>query len=204
MFLAGAASSLTAPNLRNVLSLDDYPRWALDQEAYAAALVDVSVDSTGVITNCRTISTIGSDRLGKELCKIVSRRHVTPARDTSGKPAPSRVSTMLTMFTWPPREDILKYEPSPDVVLIVQKLPRGNTTVNVDVVIEAEPSGVVSNCASAKTDANAPLVKAACGSLLGSTLDEKQAVRFVTTRKVQFKTEASPSQPPNNSAANPR
>lgn len=200
MFLAATASNLAAPNFERLLSPNDYPRWAIDQEVSAAGLVSMSVDASGKVTGCETISTMGFARLGRAICPIVIGRRAIPARDSAGNAVPSRATTLLRMFLWP-NNAIKNAERSADFTLPVQRLPDGSPTASVEVVLEVEPTGTVTNCAANSSAFKEALVKAACASFQSSILDEKSSVRFVTTRKVQFTTETPQ---PDNSAAHPR
>ena len=210
LLMAAAAANPTVPTLDKALTPDDYPAWAVNQEAWTAAAVDVLVDAKGRLTNCTTTATFGSERLGRDICTMIKGRLVPPGRDSSGNAVPSKISTLLRMFIWPANKRLRGLTRDADAVLAVASLPGGSRTAEVDVVLQVEPDGTISDCVAGPKASNTALVKAACaayrGSTLGKLLDEAgQAVRYVTTRKVQLTTAPTPSSPPpNNSAANPR
>jgi hypothetical protein len=104
------------------------------------------------------------------------------------------------MFLWP-NNAIKNAERSADFTLPVQRLPDGSPNASVEVVLEVEPTGTVTNCAAKSSTFKEALVKTACASFQSSNVDDISSVRFVTTRKFQFTTETPPQ---DISAADPR
>ena len=74
-------------NLQGLITSDDYPSQALNNEEQGTVTVSLSIGSNGRVTGCNTTSSSGSRTLDSATCRILrSRARFTPARDNQGNP----------------------------------------------------------------------------------------------------------------------
>ena len=93
-----AAPRIVAPavprgDLATVITFADYPQSALRarEQGVVGVILDVGVD--GRVPSCIVVRPSGSDALNSATCRIMhARMRFTPARDSNGQPAPSRMA----------------------------------------------------------------------------------------------------------------
>lgn len=85
-------------NLQGLITSDDYPSQAINNEEQGTVSVSLSIGTNGRVTGCRTTSSSGSRTLDSATCRILtSRARFTPARDSSGNPT---TGTFAQRITW--------------------------------------------------------------------------------------------------------
>jgi len=210
MFLMVAAA---APDrLRPLLTAEDYPSWAVASEVSAAALVDVLIDPQGKVVRCETVTTYGPAKLAREVCQAISRKRLSPTRTAEGQPIHVALRTLMRFYL-PETSDgkrVRALQQPSDVLLTVTSLPSGAKSARVSVDLLVDESGGVISCEPLIAGSEATLAAAACkarGQLGISKMvdNEGKAIRYMTTRKIEFSVEPqTPSPPRDSSGANPR
>ena len=87
------APAVPRGDLSKIITFEDYPQSALrnGEEGVVGFILDVGVD--GRVPSCMVIRPSKSDALNGATCRIMhARMRFTPARDSSGQPAPSRMA----------------------------------------------------------------------------------------------------------------
>lgn len=73
-------------NLLQLFSTDDYPVEAIRREEQGTAAFQLSINRRGYVSDCRIVSSSGSDALDRATCGILeSRARFDPARNAQGK-----------------------------------------------------------------------------------------------------------------------
>ena len=87
------APAVPRGDLSKIITFDDYPKSALrnGEAGVVGFILDVGVD--GRVPSCIVIRPSKSDALNGATCRIMhARMRFTPARDSTGQPAPSRMA----------------------------------------------------------------------------------------------------------------
>lgn len=191
--VAGLAASLSFPSFVPAISFNDYPEWALQREASAGAIVRVRVESSGVLTACTLVSTVGDAKLANQICAIVLHKKLSAPTLKDGTPVVGFGETFLRMFLPDTAQgaSIANMVASPDVELTVMGLADGKSQ-RIEVVLAIDEQGAVKDCRATLSTANPALVAVACSqaSQLGNSVVKDQsgrAVPYVTTKTVLFK-----------------
>ena len=84
-------------NLQGLISGDDYPASALDNEEQGTVGVRLSIGPNGRVSGCDVTSSSGSRTLDSTTCRILrSRARFTPAQDSNGQPTSGSFSQRIT------------------------------------------------------------------------------------------------------------
>ena len=190
-----AAAALTAPVI--ILTPADYPQDALSQDQSAAALVAISLDSTGRATACETRQTAGHERLARRICGLLLKRRHTPSKLRDGTPVNAEIVTLMRLFIPDTFEGsrVAKLTQKPDVELSVNHLPGNAKSADVRIALAINEAGSVSDCGADYREKQAALVAVACSDPARfGTYPLRNAggpaQPYVTQLKVRFMAEA--------------
>jgi protein TonB len=85
-------------NLQGLISSDDYPASALDNNEQGSVSVTLTVGPSGRVTGCSVGSSSASSTLNNATCRLLSARaRFSPAQDGNGNPV---TSTTTARITW--------------------------------------------------------------------------------------------------------
>ena len=87
-------------NLQGLISADDYPQAAMDNEEQGTVAVRLAIGTNGRVSDCSVTQSSGSRTLDSTTCRILkSRARFTPATDQFGNPTagsfPQRIRWQL-------------------------------------------------------------------------------------------------------------
>ena len=84
-------------NLQGLISPDDYPQTALENEEQGTVSVRLSIGTNGRVTDCSVTGSSGSRTLDSTTCRVLkSRARFTPATDQNGAPTSGSFSQRIT------------------------------------------------------------------------------------------------------------
>jgi protein TonB len=84
-------------NLQGLISTDDYPQTALENEEQGTVSVRLGIGTNGRVTDCSVTGSSGSRTLDSTTCRILkSRARFTPATDQNGSPTSGSFSQRIT------------------------------------------------------------------------------------------------------------
>ena len=84
-------------NLQGLISTDDYPQTALENEEQGTVSVRLSIGTNGRVTDCSVTGSSGSRTLDSTTCRILrSRARFTPATDSMGNPTSGSFAQRIT------------------------------------------------------------------------------------------------------------
>ena len=85
-------------NIGELITSDDYPAIAIDQEQQGTATVRLKVDRTGYVESCKVVVSSGSRALDEQTCAVYrARARFEPARDARGR---AKASNYTQRVTW--------------------------------------------------------------------------------------------------------
>lgn len=199
ILVASASVIASAPSLQAAFTPNDYPVWALKRDESAAAFVDALVDPDGRVSRCLVQETFGSKDLAGEICNIIMRKRLRPARDFHGNKTYGVVRTVLSMYLPDTRQgqEVAKRGKAADVVLTVTQLPIGKTFAEVDVLLAVDENGHVTDCGPKTVRDLQTVVEAVCSAAaeLGAAKvsdTRGRPIRYVTSKKVELRVGGSP------------
>ena len=170
-----------------------YPGWALRADQSAAVFHEIIVDPNGRVDRCDVIDFVGSERLAKEICRVIKKRNYSPAVGASGAASYGKivdVSRMMLLGTKMGQE-VAQVVASPDFELAVESLPLAeNGRKNVQIVVQVGISGGVQDCLpNSPSDEKYAVV--ACQSVANEKLQSEKnsagvAVPYVQKLNVAF------------------
>jgi len=191
LFAALAPVPLAAPQA--LISIQDYPEFALDRGEEGSVATQLVVDPKGRVDSCKVIISSGFADLDTATCRLLtSRARFSPARAEDGRPIYGLYRSLINWSVDRNKRAAL----GPDAELTLNQAPPG-TSLPADVWVSyiVEPSGAISNC---KADSGAPaapqqLVSLACQQLSRAPAEvirnsSGQAVEASDTVKVRFNT----------------
>jgi TonB family protein len=115
---AAASPLLPAPVIKQhaqcpfVVTIDAYPRDAVEAGVTGTTTIRYVVAANGVITRCAPVSRSGSESLDAATCGLVNRRLCKPAKDQTGANVPELWEWTVT-WSNAKRRDISLDEPRP-------------------------------------------------------------------------------------------
>lgn len=191
--LVAAALGMTAPDLNGAMSFDDYPQWALQQDASTAALIDVMSNPQGRVERCTLVKGYGNTKLAASVCPIISKRPVHPARLPNGAPGYGVVRSVM-LFVLPDTasgRELSRIRPAADAMLPVSALPGGVASAQIEVTLLVDEKGQITKCEPSARPEDALLGKAVCvaQSQLAATPQIDRAgrpVSYVTTQRIKL------------------
>lgn len=84
-------------NLQGLITADDYPQSALENEEQGTVAVRLSIGTNGRVTDCTVTSSSGSRTLDSTTCRVLrSRARFTPATDNMGRPTTGSFPQRIT------------------------------------------------------------------------------------------------------------
>ncbi|MBA3510958.1 MAG: TonB family protein [Sphingomonas sp.] len=93
-----AQSEARLLNLGELITSDDYPAIAIDQEQQGTATVRLRVDRNGYVETCKVVESSGSRALDEQTCAVYrARAQFEPARDARGR---AQASNYTQRVTW--------------------------------------------------------------------------------------------------------
>lgn len=190
--IAGLLAGLTAPSPSLAFLIDDYPSWALQKEASAASVMRVVVEPNGKVSECTTLHEFGNSRLAKEICGILKRKRLKPARLRDGQQVHAVLETFISLYM-PDTDgarDIMNLQMAPDAELTVAGLPNASAQ-EVRIVLAYDTDGKITDCAPSKAEKNIQLADVACRqrSLFDNAVQKAPSGRpitYVTTKRIKF------------------
>lgn len=185
-----------APGGHDLVTNDNYPKWALERDKSAGVIYAAFVTPDGTIAKCVVQASRGDAQLANEVCQMVERRRMKPAIDSQGRNAYGVYTNVVNfVLTGTAGAAGLPIDRGPDAEFTVTALPGGiSSPSDARVNIEVGADGVVDHCSPAADDAGA-LAGLACRQLSGAKvgpmkLGEDQQVPYVQAMTVRFKTGA--------------
>jgi protein TonB len=84
-------------NLQGLISADDYPQAALENEEQGSVSVRLAIGPNGRVSDCSVSASSGSRTLDSTTCRILrSRARFTPATDQNGNPTSGSFNQRIT------------------------------------------------------------------------------------------------------------
>ena len=191
LFAALAPVPLAAPQA--LITIQDYPQYALDHGEEGAVATQLVIDPNGRADSCKVIISSGFADLDATTCRLLtSRARFSPPRSEDGRPVYGLYRSLINWSLDRSKRAAL----GPDVELTLNQPPPGTSLpAEVWVSYMIEPSGKVSNCRADNSALNAPqlLVNLACQELSRAPAEVNrnssgQAVEASDTVKVRFNT----------------
>ena len=194
LLLAGTVVAATPETPLPWFEFKDYPMKAFEKNQEGVARFELLISPSGQISNCKILSSSGSEELDKTTCYLAQRRvKFRPARDDSGM---STWGVYRSQAVWAIPDHRLSAPPAPALEVTLNKLPANTTQpAAVKLAYAVDANGNRSSCTMMPDSLRQPqlLVDVACKQLLGSE-DHKpvlgpggQPVPAVVTGAVLFK-----------------
>lgn len=189
LFAALAPAPLAAPQA--LISIQDYPQYALDHGEEGSVATQLVVDPAGRVDSCKVVISSGFADLDATTCRLLtSRARFSPARGQDGRPIYGLYRSLINWSLDRSKRAAL----GPDAELTLNQAPPGTSLpAELWVSYVIEPSGKISNCRADNSAPNAPqlLVSLACQELSRAPADvvrnsNGQAVEASDTVKVRF------------------
>jgi protein TonB len=99
------------------ITTDDYPAEALAKDVSGTTLVELVIDDTGRVTQCRTGESSGSVELDATACALIKARgRFTPGKDANGNTVESLYRQRVAWIM--PKDAVLAIPPKPDVLAV--------------------------------------------------------------------------------------
>ena len=158
-------AALTPTSLAPLISVQDYPQYALDHHEEGSVATQLIVDPAGRVDSCKVIISSGFADLDATTCRLLtSRARFNPAVAENGTPIYGLYRSLITWTLDPSKRAAL----GPDAELTLNRAPEGISLpaeLWVSYVIDA--NGKVTNCRASESGANAypQLVGLACQEL---------------------------------------
>lgn len=194
LLAAAAALMPPVPAGHDLITNDNYPKWALDRDKSAGVIYTVFVTPDGTIAKCVVRASRGDKDLADAICPIVERQRMKPAVDAEGRSTYGVYTDVVNfVLTGTPGAAGLPIDRGPDAVFTVNALPAGSGPASdARVTVEVGADGAVKQCAPADRDPGR-LAQLACRQLAGAAmgpmkLGEKDVVPYVQSMTVRFKT----------------
>lgn len=197
MWSSTAMAELKAPTFPKTFAgtmIDAYPVDAMRKGRSGGALVDLWTNEGGGIYKCDLVSLVGDEKLGRSTCKIVIRFRLEPAVDSAGTKTMGRHRILLTWLIPGSAQgrEVAQTKQRPDLELTVDRLPTGSKRLDVVIVLEVKPDGIVQSC-QPDAAAAAAYAKTACQNVSGirfpaSPAFEGAARPYITSATVRFVT----------------
>lgn len=189
-----AAAELSAPSPTTAFQTNDYPSWALQKEESAGSILQLDVDPSGKVTRCVNVKTVGSEKLAKEMCSILRRRRLAPARLQNGQKVHAFLQQYVSMFL-PDTESgrmVMSQQAAPDAELAVNKISGSESEASLAIILAYDEAGAVTDCGPAMPKQDAALTKVACSqrALFDPAVRKDvagQPVPYVTRKKILFR-----------------
>jgi hypothetical protein len=170
MLLAVAGVATThadAPDPEQLLTVEDYPQFALVRDLSAAAMVELYVSPQGRAMECQPGKVWGEGELADAMCDILRHKHLPPAHLANGAPAYSVVRGMARLFIPGTRggDDILRLSAPADIEMMAPHLPGGAGRAELSLLLTVTPEGTVADCVPAPGERQEDLARAVCPAL---------------------------------------
>lgn len=192
LFAAAAVLVPPVPADHELVTNDNYPKWALDRDKSAGVIYTAFVAPDGTIAKCVVRASRGDAKLVGEICPLVERRRMDPAIDSLGRSTYGVYNGVVNfVLTGTVGAAGLPIDRGPDAEFTVNALPAGSSG-EAQVVVEVDEQGKVTRCSPSRKNAG-PLAGLACQQLDGATvgpmkLGGEQQVSYVQAMTVRFKT----------------
>ncbi len=193
LLAAAAALMPPTPAGHDLVTNDNYPKWALDRDKSAGVIYTVFVTPDDTIAKCVVRASRGDKDLADSICPMIERQRMKPAIDAEGRTTYGVYTDVVNfVLSGTPGAAGLPIGRGPDAVFTVNALPAGEgPTSNARVTVEVGNDGTVSHCSPAVKDPG-KLAELACHQLGGAKigpmkLGERDVVPYVQSLSVQFK-----------------
>ena len=195
VFIAGVLMAPQADAAFSKQVQENYPPWAVRANEETAYSVELTVLPSGRVAKCRVVESVGNARLAAETCAGTIGRRLDPATDGEGRPIHGVLRTVIGMWLNSPGKAIKEFTPRPDLELAVDRLPGGENSLDLEIVLFVSPEGEVTACngreMNNKPDPPAGYLAAACEQTKGLRTTVLQdasgaALAYVTNLRVRF------------------
>lgn len=189
--LAALAPVPMTPPQQGLISVQDYPQYALDHHQEGSVATQLVVDPSGRVDSCKVIISSGFADLDTTTCRLLTRRaRFSPARAEDGRPIYGLYRSLINWTLDPSKRTAL----GPYAELTLNQAPPGvSLPAEVWVSYVIDPSGKLSNCRGYENVANTypQLVGLACQALGKSPAEivrgsNGQPVEAADTVRVRF------------------
>ncbi|MFM6831209.1 MAG: TonB family protein [Novosphingobium sp.] len=147
---AAALASVSTPDYSKLIMFSDYPKWALAQRESTAAVVEFYVDPKGKIYTCKLINSTGSPKLAGDVCRVITRKKVNPARLADGTAVHAFEHNIFRL--WTPgganADEVKRIMAAPDLELTVKRTPAISQKVEGSLALAVAEDGTVIDCAT--------------------------------------------------------
>lgn len=166
ILLLAAQLSAPNPNPASWIKANDYPAQYVKAGRSFEVDIRATVRPDGSVQECSIEKSSGEKAFDKYNCALlISRTKFRPATDANGQPV---LGVFRTRVAWQ-LEDRKPQGTAGDLELTIAKLPDGlKSPALIDVALAVDSTGQPTDCANAKQEQNAVLVKAACSQLVRS------------------------------------
>jgi TonB family protein len=163
--LAAVAPIPLTPPQQGLVSVQDYPQYALDHGEEGSVATQLVVDPRGRVDSCKVIISSGFADLDATTCRLLtSRARFTPAVGDDGRPIYGLYRSLINWTLDRSKRAAL----GPDAELTLNQAPPGvSLPADVWVSYIIDPNGRLRNCRAYESAANAypRLVGLACQEL---------------------------------------
>jgi hypothetical protein len=188
-----AASGLSVGGLHTLIAYQDYPIWALRKDISVAALVELLIEPSGKVKQCRVESVVGDPKLAEDVCKLLTGRKVEPPQLADGTRIHGRTKTIVRFFVpeTPVGDQVAKVKETPELTIFAKNLPASVLGRSTRLEFAIDQTGHVTDCGPGYRNLEPEIAEIACKNSSGLKIEpliipNSGAVPFVTSIRVEL------------------